>query len=36
MKSSLVGFKKAAGYLALAVGISSALVGCSGGDRYSI
>ena len=32
MKSSFVSFKKAAGYLALAVGISSALAGCSGGS----
>lgn len=35
MKKSLVGFKKAAGYLALAVGISSSLVGCSGGSDTS-
>ncbi len=35
MKKNLVGFKKAAGYLALAVGISSALVGCSGSDTTS-
>jgi multiple sugar transport system substrate-binding protein len=31
MRNSFVGLKKTAGYLALAVGISSALVGCSGG-----
>jgi multiple sugar transport system substrate-binding protein len=35
MKSNFLGFKKAAGYLALAVGISSALVGCSGGSDTS-
>ncbi len=33
MKKSLTGFKKAAGYLALAVGICSVLVGCSGGEE---
>lgn len=32
MKKSFVGFKKAAGVLALAVGLSSALAGCSGSD----
>lgn len=32
MEKSFVGFKKAAGYLALAVGISSSLVGCSSGS----
>ncbi|NHM33717.1 ABC transporter substrate-binding protein [Neobacillus terrae] len=35
MKSSLVGLKKAAGYLAIVVGISSALVGCSGESATS-
>ncbi|MBO0958778.1 sugar ABC transporter substrate-binding protein [Neobacillus sp. MM2021_6] len=35
MRNSFVGFKKAAGYLALAVGISSALAGCSGGSDTS-
>ncbi|WP_223592529.1 ABC transporter substrate-binding protein [Neobacillus bataviensis] len=35
MKKSFVGFKKAAGYLALAVGISSSLVGCSSGSDTS-
>ncbi|MBS4216358.1 MULTISPECIES: ABC transporter substrate-binding protein [Neobacillus] len=32
MKKNFVGFKKAAGVLALAVGLSSALAGCSGSD----
>ncbi|MBT2654053.1 sugar ABC transporter substrate-binding protein [Bacillus sp. ISL-18] len=35
MKKSLVGFKKAAGFLALAVGISASLAGCSGGSETS-
>jgi multiple sugar transport system substrate-binding protein len=35
MKKSFVGFKRAAGYLALVVGLSSALVGCSGSDTTS-
>ena len=35
MRNSFVGFKKTAGLLALAVGISSALVGCSGGSDSS-
>jgi multiple sugar transport system substrate-binding protein len=35
MKKSFVGFKRAAGYFALIVGLSSSLVGCSGSDTTS-
>lgn len=35
MKKSFFNFKKTAGYLALAVGLSSALVGCSNGSTSS-